>query len=75
MARTHLERRNQLLEKLVWQVAGMRESQRAYFRSRKPVDMQVSIEREKVVDATIAEIKTVTAYARSENPAQAGLFD
>lgn len=75
MARTHLERRNELLAKLLPEVAAMRHAQRKYFKFRTREAMQESIHHESKVDQILDQIATVTRYASAENPAQAGLFE
>lgn len=75
MPRTHAQNRSQLLEKLLPEVVKMRQLQHAYFNSRSREVMRESIEQERKVDRILDDIKTATAYARGENPAQAGLFE
>lgn len=75
MARTHLERRSQLLERFAAETAKMRSAQRRYFATRSRQAMAESVQHESRVDAILAEIDSATRYAKAENPAQAKMFD
>lgn len=79
MARTHLERRCALLEKLAELTPKMRHAQRNYFKesnkSMKQQYLRESIEHENKVDRTLEELAVNRGYLKAELPGQAGLFD
>ena len=75
MSKHHNDKRYELLNKLLPEVAGMRKAQRNYFKTRSREAMQESMQYESRVDSILNQIATVTSYAKAENPAQAGLFE
>ena len=75
MARTHLERRYALLEKLAELTPKMRHAQRQYFKTRDRGWMNESVEFEGKVDRVIEELAVVSGYLKTELPGQAKMFD
>lgn len=75
MAKTHLERRYALLEKLAELTPKMRHAQRQYFKNGDRTYMQESIEYESKVDRVCEELAVNRGYLLAELPGQAKMFD
>ncbi|MBI1324400.1 hypothetical protein GC170_14610 [bacterium] len=75
MAKTHLERRYALLEKLAELTPKMRHAQRQYFKTRDRGWMNESVEYEQKVDRICDELTANRGYLRAELPGQASLFE
>lgn len=75
MAKTHLERRYALLERLAELTPKMRAAQRQYFKTRARGAMQEAVELENRVDRTCEELAVNRSYLKAELPGQASLFD
>ena len=75
MAKTHLERRYALLEKLAELTPRMRHAQRQYFKTRDRGWMNEAVEFEGKVDRICDELDANRGYLRAEMPGQASLFD
>ena len=72
MARTHLDRKYALLEKLAELTQKMRHAQRQFFKTKDRAWMQESIEFEGKVDRICEELAVNRGYLRAESPR---LFD
>ena len=75
MAKTHLERRYALLEKLAELTPKMRHAQRQYFKNRDRSWMNEAVDLESKVDRVGEELAVNKGYLRAELPGQAPLFD
>ena len=75
MAKTHLERRYDLLEKLAELTPKMRHAQRQYFKNRDRTYMQEAVDLESKVDRVVEELAVNRGYLRAELPGQAKMFD
>lgn len=75
MAKSHLERRYALLEKLAELTPLMREAQRRYFQTRAQGVMREAVELEGKVDRITEELAVNRGYLKAELPGQAALFD
>lgn len=75
MAKTHLERRYALLEKLAELTPKMRHAQRQYFKNRDRSWMNEAVDLESKVDRVVEELAVNRGYLRAELPGQAKMFD
>ena len=75
VAKSHLERRYTLLEKLAELTPKMRHAQRQYSKTRNKADMFEAVDLESKVDRVIDELDVNRGYLRAELPGQASLFD
>ena len=75
MAKTHLERRYALLEKLAELTPKMRNAQQQYFKTRDRGWMNEAVEYEGKVDRVCEELAVNRGYLKAELPGQASLFD
>lgn len=75
MAKTHLERRYALLEKLAELTPKMRHAQRQHFKTKDRSWMQESIDLESKVDRVVEELAVNRGYLLAELPGQAKMFD
>lgn len=75
MAKTHLERRYALLERLAELTPKMRHAQCQYFKTRNKADMFEAVDLEAKVDRVCEELAVNRGYLRAELPGQASLFD
>lgn len=74
MAKTHLEQRYALLEKLAEITPKMRAAQTKYFKTRDRIYMQESVTLEGKVDEICCRLASNKIYAAGELPGQAKLF-
>lgn len=75
MAKTHLERRYALLEKLAELTPKMRHAQRQYLKNRDRSWMNEAVDLEGKVDRVVEELAVNRGYLRAELPGQASLFE
>jgi len=75
VAKTHLERRYALLEKLAELTPKMRHAQRQYFKTSDRSWMNEAVDLESKVDRVVEELAVNRGYLRAEMPGQAKMFD
>ena len=75
MAKTHLERRYALLEKLAELTPKMRHAQRQQLKTKRRDDVFDANDLEVKVDRICEELAVNRGYLRAELPGQAKMFD
>ena len=75
MAKTHLERRYALLEKLAELTPKMRHAQRQQLKTKRREDVFDANDLEVKVDRICEELAVNRGYLRAELPGQARMFD